>query len=326
MKDRIEEYTKHYYTGNHLSSTQLVTDGTGVAVQQVEYAPFGEVVNEYNIDWSSGQVPDFKFNGKELDEESGMYYFEARYHSPPTFISRDPLYEKYFWMSPYAYCGNNPINLMDADGRKWLTPKDKARADKLISQAQHKLKQNNKIIARTEAKIEKLQGKAGTEQKIQTYQNLLEGIVIHNDNLSEGIKNIQIMTNMDNETFYFDDFEESNVSHSFVQRETNTGYIAIHNDCDAAAWHEIKHIGDWLANPNDWLFDEIENCLSTYSSRKNQSEADAYRSEYAFNMSGTLFRKFKGLEINDIRDITAKWYSDYREMIRKVEERKKMAE
>ncbi|MDR1793656.1 MAG: hypothetical protein LBR36_09530, partial [Bacteroidales bacterium] len=78
----------YYYTGNHLSSTQLVTDGTGVAVQQVEYAPFGEVVNEYNIDWSNGQVPDFKFNGKELDEENGMYYFEARYQSPPVFISR----------------------------------------------------------------------------------------------------------------------------------------------------------------------------------------------------------------------------------------------
>ncbi|MDR1793262.1 MAG: RHS repeat-associated core domain-containing protein [Bacteroidales bacterium] len=116
MKNRIEEITKHYYTGNHLSSTQLVTDGTGVAAQQVEYAPFGEVVNEYNIDWSNGQVPDFKFNAKELDEENGMYYFEARYQSPPVFISRDPLFEKYFWMSPYAYCGNNPLKYIDPTG------------------------------------------------------------------------------------------------------------------------------------------------------------------------------------------------------------------
>jgi RHS repeat-associated protein len=118
MKTGIEEYTKHYYTGNHLSSTQLVTDGMGVAVQQVEYAPFGEVVNEYNSDWSSGQVPDFKFNGKELDEENGMYYFEARYQSPPVFISRDPLFEKYPWASPYAYCGNNPVINVDIDGRE----------------------------------------------------------------------------------------------------------------------------------------------------------------------------------------------------------------
>jgi RHS repeat-associated protein len=118
MKDRIEEYTKHYYTGNHLSSTQLVTDGTGVAVQQVEYAPFGEVVNEYNIDWSNGQVPDFKFNGKELDEENGMYYFEARYQSPPVFISRDVMFEKYPTLSPYSYCANNPVKYVDMTGEE----------------------------------------------------------------------------------------------------------------------------------------------------------------------------------------------------------------
>ncbi|MDR1793099.1 MAG: RHS repeat-associated core domain-containing protein [Bacteroidales bacterium] len=122
MKDRIEEYTKHYYTGNHLSSTQLVTDGTGDVVQQVEYAPFGEVVNEYNIDWSSGQVPDFKFNAKELDEESGMYYFEARYQSPPVFISRDVMFEKYPTLSPYAYCANNPVKYIDPDGNAHTIP------------------------------------------------------------------------------------------------------------------------------------------------------------------------------------------------------------
>jgi RHS repeat-associated protein len=116
MKNRIEEITKHYYTGNHLSSTQLVTDASGVAVQQVEYAPFGEVVNEYNSDWSSGQVPDFKFNAKELDEENGMYYFEARYQRPLVFISRDVLFEKYPMFSPYAYCANNPLRYIDPTG------------------------------------------------------------------------------------------------------------------------------------------------------------------------------------------------------------------
>ncbi|MDR1791821.1 MAG: RHS repeat-associated core domain-containing protein [Bacteroidales bacterium] len=116
MKNRIGKYNKHYYTGNHLSSTQLVTDGTGGAVQQVEYAPFGEVVNEYNIDWSSGQVPDFKFNGKELDEENGMYYFEHRYHAPPTFISRDKYFDLYPFISPYVYCANNPLKYIDPTG------------------------------------------------------------------------------------------------------------------------------------------------------------------------------------------------------------------
>jgi RHS repeat-associated protein len=56
------------------------------------------------------------FNAKELDEENGMYYYGARYYAPPMFISRDPLFEKYPWMSPYAYTMNNPVRYIDPSG------------------------------------------------------------------------------------------------------------------------------------------------------------------------------------------------------------------
>jgi RHS repeat-associated protein len=59
----------------------------------------------------------YAFNAKELDEENGMYYYSARYYAPPTFISRDPLFEKYPSISPYTYCANNPVNFIDPDGR-----------------------------------------------------------------------------------------------------------------------------------------------------------------------------------------------------------------
>ena len=45
-----------------------------------------------------------------------MYYYSARYYAPPTFISRDPLFEKYPSISPYTYCGNNPKKYVDPDG------------------------------------------------------------------------------------------------------------------------------------------------------------------------------------------------------------------
>jgi RHS repeat-associated protein len=51
-----------------------------------------------------------------LDEENGMYYYSARYYAPPTFISRDPMFEKYPSISPYTYCSNNPINKVDPTG------------------------------------------------------------------------------------------------------------------------------------------------------------------------------------------------------------------
>ena len=77
------------------------------------YAPFGEITTEFNASFGNGIIPNYTFNAKELDEETGMYYYEARYYQPPVFVSRDAMFEKYFWMSPYHYCSNNPMNKVD---------------------------------------------------------------------------------------------------------------------------------------------------------------------------------------------------------------------
>ena len=113
-----------YYHLNHLGSTCYVTDGNASVQQGFLYAPFGEITNEYNNSFGSSVLPKYSFNAKELDEETGMYYYEARYYAPPTFISRDPLFEKYPTFSPYAYCANNPVNVIDPDGRDWYKSED----------------------------------------------------------------------------------------------------------------------------------------------------------------------------------------------------------
>lgn len=60
----------------------------------------------------------YKFNGKELDEETGLYYYGARYYDPriSIFQSTDQMAEKYPNVNPYAYCFQNPINLIDPSG------------------------------------------------------------------------------------------------------------------------------------------------------------------------------------------------------------------
>ena len=80
------------------------------------YAPFGELMYEHDPLWQNNRVPKYSFNAKELDEENGMYYYSARYYAPPTFISRDPMFEKYPSISPYTYCKNNPIIRIDPTG------------------------------------------------------------------------------------------------------------------------------------------------------------------------------------------------------------------
>ncbi|WP_207758907.1 RHS repeat-associated core domain-containing protein, partial [Flavobacterium aurantiibacter] len=81
--------------------------------------PFGETFVEQN---TFGPLDNqFKFNGKELDVETGLYYYGARFYDPrfSFWYGVDPLAEMYPDSSPYVYCANNPINLIDPDGQSW---------------------------------------------------------------------------------------------------------------------------------------------------------------------------------------------------------------
>ena len=107
----------YFYHPDHLGSTAMVTDLDGRITQNVVYIPYGEVfVEECNGSWASPYL----FNAKELDEETGLYYYGARYLDPPgaRWLSVDPMWEKYMGMSPYNYCAGNPVKLVDPDGRK----------------------------------------------------------------------------------------------------------------------------------------------------------------------------------------------------------------
>ena len=59
-----------FYHSDHLGSTGMVTDNNATVTQGFLYAPFGEILTEYNPSWQNGQVPKYSFNAKELDEEN----------------------------------------------------------------------------------------------------------------------------------------------------------------------------------------------------------------------------------------------------------------
>jgi RHS repeat-associated protein len=93
---------------------------SGNVTQHVEYVPFGEVfIEEHNNKWSTP----YKFNGKELDEETGLYYYGARYYDPRVslWLGVDPSQEKYPSISTYAYALENPLKFIDIDGRDPVT-------------------------------------------------------------------------------------------------------------------------------------------------------------------------------------------------------------
>ena len=107
----------YYYHRDHLGSTMSVTDCNARAVQTVEYTPWGEVFLEKRN--GSFFYSPYLYNGKELDEETGLYYYGARYYDPKISLwySTDPMQEKYPWVSSYCYALSNPINSIDPNGK-----------------------------------------------------------------------------------------------------------------------------------------------------------------------------------------------------------------
>ncbi len=115
---------------DHLGSTTLITNKSGEVVQRVEYLPTGETfIEQQDTSW----VSPHKFNGrlalrdvfettwrkKELDEETGLYYYGARYYDPRLSMwhGTDPMQEKYPGISTYAFCHLNPIKIIDINGK-----------------------------------------------------------------------------------------------------------------------------------------------------------------------------------------------------------------
>ena len=112
--DTTKEET-FFYHSDHLGSTSYITDDHTNITQYDAYLPYGELlVDEHS---SSEDMP-YKFNGKELDEETGLYYYGARYMDPKIsmWLGVDPLMEKYTNVSGYVFCHSNPIVRIDRDG------------------------------------------------------------------------------------------------------------------------------------------------------------------------------------------------------------------
>ena len=99
----------YYYHGDHLGGASWITDISGTAIQHLQYLPFGERYVDQRV---AGYHERFTFSGKEKDEETGYGYFGARYmdHELITsWLSVDPMADKYPSISPYAYCAWNPV-------------------------------------------------------------------------------------------------------------------------------------------------------------------------------------------------------------------------
>lgn len=138
-----ERQKQYYYHSDHLGSASLISDYNGKEYQRIEYTPYGETWVEKTSNTGNEFLP-YKFTGKEIDEETGLYYYGARYLDPKysLWISADPALGDYIPgvgkatandigklpgmggafnhinFNLYHYAGNNPVKYVDPDGKK----------------------------------------------------------------------------------------------------------------------------------------------------------------------------------------------------------------
>lgn len=131
------------YHGDHLGSTNWVTDAEGEGYEHFQYTPYGESWVEEHLSSKTTEMS-HRFTGQELDEETGMYSFPARYYEPVTsrWMSVDPALGEYLPVAPvnrearehdenlpgmggvfnypnlqpYHYGANNPLKYVDPAG------------------------------------------------------------------------------------------------------------------------------------------------------------------------------------------------------------------
>ena len=122
-KNKLGQYEVIYYLKDHLGNVKFEVGLDNKIHGQTNYYPFG-------MEWNKSSDIEYAYNGKEKIEVHGfnMYDYGARFYDQTIgrWHSMDPLAEKYYSVSPYNYCNNNPIKYIDPDGKK-PTPAEAAR-------------------------------------------------------------------------------------------------------------------------------------------------------------------------------------------------------
>ncbi|WP_109436435.1 RHS repeat domain-containing protein [Aquimarina sp. AU119] len=150
----ISSFDYVYQYKDHLGNIRLSykdADGDGIItqneiVEEKNYYPFGLQHKGYN-NTITGREHNYGYNSKEEQNELGLEWLDygARNYdaSLGRWMNLDPLANKYYPISPYAYVANNPIMFIDPDGKRIILPKNKQER-RLVRRTLRKLRRSSK--------------------------------------------------------------------------------------------------------------------------------------------------------------------------------------
>ena len=151
-----------WYHADYLGNVDLVTEIDGFAHEFFIYNPWGEEMHQWNANTYAFTSP-YRFNSKELDPETGLAYYGARYYQSKrgVWLSVDPQAHDRIWLTPYQFVQNNPLLRIDPNGKlDWKPGLDETgsptytaetgdNANTLADQYNISISQANQIIGNT---------------------------------------------------------------------------------------------------------------------------------------------------------------------------------
>ena len=283
----------HFYVKDHLGNNRMVVNANGTVEQVNHYYAFGGLMGE----GSGSDVQDFKYNGKELDRLHGLdwYDYGARMYDAATgkFFTIDPVAKKYYNISPYAYCGNNPIRRIDPTGMVWEDPKEAEELKKNIDKRISQLEKSNKKI---ESKMASGKLSKRKLEKLSDRQQENNAMI---SNLKQSVNDIDKLGADAENTYAFRQIDGG--AHHVVKED---GVVYIETSSDAFSIHEITHIRQSLNN-GGLQFDKsnrLKNIGNNFSGEKKYeilttAEVEAYKQQYSYQPSSYVGR---ATSLNDV--------------------------
>ena len=293
--DTTKEET-FFYHSDHLGSTSYITDDHANITQYDAYLPYGELlVDEHS---SSEELP-YKFNGKQFDEETDLYYYGARYLNSVTSLwyGVDPLAEKYANNSSYTYCLDNPIRWIDRKGMKWEDPKE---AEKLKNQINTKIESIKKDISNYQKKLMQEGLSTRKVEKINEQINEAESRI---SNLNKSKSDIDLLGQDENNTYVLTRIDGGR----HTVRQGNNEKVYIETSSDALSIHEITHVRQSLTS-GGLRFGrggELLNAGKSLAAIANM-EIEAYRMQYSFDTTfpgNTYGKGLNGIDLQSVGNI-----------------------